>query len=239
VLGSSGPARGVVAFAKSGRMIAEGHRRLPLRGMFGIRKALALRGEVGLERTAERYGAYLRQPPSALARFDRIDTLQSLLPAIRSLPSGVCQLEEMLYQHSFWYRASQKVFEDALKADPECGIAYWGIALSLLLNPHIQTSAKILAEGAAAMAKGKNVGAKTQRERDYIATRSRSCTPTSTRSITAPGLSPTPRPWNSWRSVIQTMTKRKSTTHLPSTAQCAGQVRGCDEGHERRCRCRG
>ena len=40
----------------------------------------------------------------------------------------------MLYQHSFWYRASQKVFEDALKADPECGIAYWGIALSLLLE---------------------------------------------------------------------------------------------------------
>ncbi|MGB9064799.1 MAG: hypothetical protein WCC80_15690, partial [Pseudolabrys sp.] len=38
----------------------------------------------------------------------------------------------MLYQHSFWFRASQKVFEDVLKADPECGIAYWGIALSVL-----------------------------------------------------------------------------------------------------------
>ena len=41
----------------------------------------------------------------------------------------------MLYQHSFWYRASQQVFGDVLKADPECGIAYWGIALSLLWNP--------------------------------------------------------------------------------------------------------
>ena len=38
----------------------------------------------------------------------------------------------MLYQHSFWYRASQNVFEDVLKADPQCGIAYWGIALSML-----------------------------------------------------------------------------------------------------------
>jgi len=38
----------------------------------------------------------------------------------------------MLYQHSFWYRASQRTFEEVLKADPECGIAYWGIALSLL-----------------------------------------------------------------------------------------------------------
>jgi tetratricopeptide (TPR) repeat protein len=74
----------------------------------------------------------------------------------------------MLYQHSFWYRASQKVFEDTLKADPECGIAYWGIALSLLWNPHVSPPAKNLAEGAAMIAKGKAVGAKTQRERDYI-----------------------------------------------------------------------
>src|SRR3982075_2791860 len=74
----------------------------------------------------------------------------------------------MLYQHSFWYRASQKVFEDALKADPECGIAYWGIALSLLWNPHATPPFKNLAEGASVIAKGKTVGAKTERERDYI-----------------------------------------------------------------------
>ena len=76
--------------------------------------------------------------------------------------------EGMLYQHSFWYRASQRVFEDALKADPECGIAYWGIALSLLLNPHAAAPAKNLVEGAAVIAKGKSVGAKSRRERDYL-----------------------------------------------------------------------
>src|ERR1700704_1937098 len=74
----------------------------------------------------------------------------------------------MLYQHSFWYRASQNVFEDALKADPDCGIAYWGIALSLLWNPHVAPPAKNLADGAAAIAKGKSIGAKTARERDYL-----------------------------------------------------------------------
>lgn len=74
----------------------------------------------------------------------------------------------MLYQHSFWYRASQRTFEDVLKADPECGIAYWGTALSLLWNPHVAPPAKNLAEGAAAIAKGKSVGAKTARERDYL-----------------------------------------------------------------------
>ncbi len=75
----------------------------------------------------------------------------------------------MLYQHSFWYRASQKTFEDVLKADPECAIAYWGIALSLLWNPHTTPAVQNLAEGAAALEKAKSVGAKTERERDYLA----------------------------------------------------------------------
>ena len=75
----------------------------------------------------------------------------------------------MLFQHSFWYRASQRSFEVALKADPGCAIAYWGIALSLLWNPHAAPPLKNLADGAAAIAKGKEVGARTERERDYIA----------------------------------------------------------------------
>src|SRR5688572_30960577 len=74
----------------------------------------------------------------------------------------------MLYQHSFWYSASQQTFEDVLQADPKCGIAHWGIALSALRNPHVPPPPKNLAEGAAAIAKGKAVGAKTKRERDYI-----------------------------------------------------------------------
>jgi len=74
----------------------------------------------------------------------------------------------MLYQHSFWYRASQNVFEDVLKADPQCGIAYWGIALSLLWNPHTAPPAKNLADGVAMIAKGKSLSAGSQRERDYL-----------------------------------------------------------------------
>lgn len=74
----------------------------------------------------------------------------------------------MLYQHSFWYRASKQGFEETLKADPECAIAYWGIAQSLLLNPFAPPSPKNLAEGLAAVHKGKAIGAKTQRENDFI-----------------------------------------------------------------------
>ena len=74
----------------------------------------------------------------------------------------------MRYQHSFWYRESKEIYEETLKADPECGIAYWGIALSLLNNPHNLPPDSNLPLGLAAIQKAKAVGAKTQRERDYI-----------------------------------------------------------------------
>ena len=74
----------------------------------------------------------------------------------------------MLYQHSFFYRASNKAFEDALKSDPDCAIAYWGIALSLLFNPHAPPPAPNLPRGLAALQKAKAITVKTQRERDYL-----------------------------------------------------------------------
>ena len=74
----------------------------------------------------------------------------------------------MLYQHSFWYRASQRTFEDVLKEDPNCAMAYWGIALSLLYNPHAPPPAANLPLGLDAVKKGQALNAKTERERDYI-----------------------------------------------------------------------
>src|ERR1700688_3494319 len=74
----------------------------------------------------------------------------------------------MRYQHSFWYKASREIFEETLKADPTCGIAYWGMALGLLDNPHIPVPAPNLPLGLAAIQAAKATGAKTQRERDYI-----------------------------------------------------------------------
>src|SRR5450631_1482161 len=74
----------------------------------------------------------------------------------------------MRYQHSFWYTESKEIYEETLNADPECAIAYWGIALSLLNNPHGSVPAPNLPLGLAAIEKAKAIGAKTQRERDYI-----------------------------------------------------------------------
>jgi hypothetical protein len=74
----------------------------------------------------------------------------------------------MRYQHSFWYAESKEIYEEALKGDPECAIAYWGIALSLLSNPHGAIPAPNLPLGLVAIEKAKAIGAKSERERDYI-----------------------------------------------------------------------
>src|SRR5262249_40057668 len=74
----------------------------------------------------------------------------------------------MLYQHSFWYSAAKRTFEEVLKVDPQCAIAYWGIALTYLYNPHAPPPPESLPLGLDAAQKGKALGAETQRERDYV-----------------------------------------------------------------------
>src|SRR6187399_2370491 len=108
-------------------------------------------------------GLSLAQPAKSDDKLGTVNFETSCKPEAQKLFN-----QAMLYQHSFWYRASQKVFEDALKADPECGIAHWGIALSLLFNPHAPPPGPNLPLGLAAIEKGKAIGAKSQRERDYL-----------------------------------------------------------------------
>ena len=74
----------------------------------------------------------------------------------------------MRYQHSFWYKASREIYEETIKADPQCAIAYWGMALGLLDNPHNTIPAPNLPLGLAAIQAGQAAGAKTPRERDFI-----------------------------------------------------------------------
>ncbi len=71
--------------------------------------------------------------------------------------------------HSFSFQLGRKAFDDVLEADSSCAIAYWGIGVNRLLNPFGgQPPEKGLSEGQAAGDEGKALGAKTQRERDYI-----------------------------------------------------------------------
>src|SRR5215468_894374 len=74
----------------------------------------------------------------------------------------------MRYQHSYWYLPAKEIFEEVLKADPNCAMAQWGIALTLLDNPHNAIPQSNLAPGLAVIQKAKAMGAKTERERGYI-----------------------------------------------------------------------
>ena len=113
--------------------------------------------------------AGLASAPSALAQDESDQRLGTVHFATSCNESAQRRFDRgMRYQHSFWYRQAKEIFEDVAKADPECGMAYWGIALTLLSNPHGAPPASNLPLGLAAIQKAKAVGAKTQRERDYI-----------------------------------------------------------------------
>jgi tetratricopeptide (TPR) repeat protein len=71
--------------------------------------------------------------------------------------------------HSFYYPNSVQAFTEAAAADPQCAIAYWGIAISHRPNPMIlPLSETVLKNGLEAVEKGKAIGAKTERERDWL-----------------------------------------------------------------------
>ncbi len=72
--------------------------------------------------------------------------------------------------HSFAFRRAIEGFEGVLQQDPGCGMAAWGIALASWGNPFagIKTGA-VLEKGGAAVARAERIGAKTGRERAYIA----------------------------------------------------------------------
>jgi hypothetical protein len=72
--------------------------------------------------------------------------------------------------HSFWFTRSTEVFTDISKRDPSCGMAWWGLAMGHMGNPFSWPPLpELLSKGWEAAQKAKTVGAKTQRERDYIA----------------------------------------------------------------------
>lgn len=70
--------------------------------------------------------------------------------------------------HSFWYEEAEKGFVEVTKTDPKCGMGYWGIAMSSYHPVWAPPVAAELRNGMAAMQKANGVGARTQRERDYI-----------------------------------------------------------------------
>jgi tetratricopeptide (TPR) repeat protein len=71
--------------------------------------------------------------------------------------------------HSFWFPEARKTFESVVQADPKCGIAFWGVALTHFGNPMAGGNAPDQqALGWAAAQKAEQIGARSDRDRKYI-----------------------------------------------------------------------
>ena len=71
--------------------------------------------------------------------------------------------------HSFWFDPAKRSFARVLELDAECGMAHWGTSLMSMGNPFTWPSSPEVSKiGAPAAAEAVRVGAKTDRERDYI-----------------------------------------------------------------------
>ncbi|MGH9399245.1 MAG: hypothetical protein ACRD00_02670 [Thermoanaerobaculia bacterium] len=71
--------------------------------------------------------------------------------------------------HSFGYEEARKAFAGVAERDPECGMAYWGIAMTYYHPIWAPPLPPDLAAGRAAAEKAAALGAKPDRERGYIA----------------------------------------------------------------------
>lgn len=71
--------------------------------------------------------------------------------------------------HDFWYSEAQSQFEQIAKADPDCAMAHWGIAMSLYHEIWERPGGPAMKLGWEEIEKAQSPAAKTGRERDYIA----------------------------------------------------------------------
>jgi hypothetical protein len=71
--------------------------------------------------------------------------------------------------HSFFFPETVKAFTALAAQEPSCAMAYWGIAISQRPNPLVAPfPAEAMKNGWQAIEAGRAVGAKTQREKDWI-----------------------------------------------------------------------
>jgi hypothetical protein len=111
-------------------------------------------------------GQHQHEPGSAAAaRVGNVHFATSCAPAVgKDFDHAVALL------HSFWFSAAIDAFNQVVQKDPSCAMARWGIAMSWWGNPFGGfRSPKALQEGAAAAEKAAATGARTGRERGYIA----------------------------------------------------------------------
>ncbi len=71
--------------------------------------------------------------------------------------------------HSFEYEEAERAFAGVAATDPRCGMAFWGVAMSNYHPLWAPPTAAEFQKGKQAAEQARSVGARTERERDYIA----------------------------------------------------------------------
>ena len=71
--------------------------------------------------------------------------------------------------HSFWYLEASKAFTQITQADPDCAMAYWGLAMTNWTQIWSPPQPAALKRGWEAVEKARAAGARTPREREFVA----------------------------------------------------------------------
>ena len=97
-------------------------------------------------------------------RIGRVRFAVSCLPAVQKpFERAVALL------HSFWYLEASKAFTQIAQADPDCAMAYWGLAMTNWTQIWSPPPAAALKRGGEAVDRAKAAGTRTPRERDFVA----------------------------------------------------------------------
>jgi tetratricopeptide (TPR) repeat protein len=101
---------------------------------------------------------------SSAERLGAVSFAVSCSPAVEARFSrGIALL------HDVWYQEAQKQFEEIAKADPDCAMAHWGVAMSLFHQIWDRPDAATVAHGWRELQAARARPAKSARERGYIA----------------------------------------------------------------------
>jgi tetratricopeptide (TPR) repeat protein len=115
----------------------------------------------GIDCWAQEHHEHTGKAPEQLGKVDFANSCAAEVQPI--FARGVALL------HSFWWQEGRKAFQNVLDRDPTCAIATWGIAAVDLGNPFANGPTPAQAQDAeAALAHGRAMVAKTERERLYI-----------------------------------------------------------------------
>jgi hypothetical protein len=130
-----------------------------------MRQTIIRAAAIGSIALAVTLSAWAQTPGNTSEQLGKVKFTNSCSPAVQEkFTRGVAML------HSFWYSAAEQTFTEVAAEDNSCAIAAWGFASILMSNPlsGVGASAKDAPRAQAAIDKGRTMGAKTQRERDYL-----------------------------------------------------------------------